>query len=265
MIWGGDKMAQPLRIVVCVILATAALFINVIPANAIIDGNAVTNDDFAFVGRYTIASEGHEYECTASLIDDNWAISARHCFNNTRPRGTEIFFGKRNSADPGVEATIINYVVDGVDDQDIILLQLDRQISGIEPAHPVAPWDSSKWETGTTLSIAGWGVVTLKGRASDQLRWANHVVVNSSLWWDGGKIETKPVAEDGGHWAFEGDSGGPLVYREPNGTWTLVGVFSHFAGGKCYFGQCAGIINNRWGKVGKGAVAAAIGRAFEAW
>jgi Trypsin len=261
-------MGQPRGVIVGTVLATAALFTNVMPANAIINGTVMGNDNFAFVGRYAVAivagkDEGKNAWCTASLIDDNWAISARHCFDNTRPAGTEIVFGRRSLADPGVRATVIDFV-EPRGEQDVILLALDRQLSGIEPAHPVAPWDSNKWKTGTTLSIAGWGAITLKGRDTDQLRRADHVVVDTSVSADHGKIKTEPAPGDEGHWAFHGDSGGPLVYREPNGKWTLVGVFSQFSGGKCYHGQCAEIISNRWGKVGKGAVAEAIGQAFKA-
>nr|XP_032833166.1 suppressor of tumorigenicity 14 protein [Petromyzon marinus] len=183
-----------------------------------------------------------EHSCGASLISNQWLVSAAHCFqgSNSRPENWVVKLGLHTQSRPSastVTASLRRVVVhekynDNNYDHDIAVLELEQPITFSDVVRPIClPAATHVFPVGKECWITGWGAITQGGSGSNVLQKAevkliNQTVCNGLL---DGSITARMLCAGfltGGIDACQGDSGGPLTCMENNGKWFLTGVVS---------------------------------------
>jgi secreted trypsin-like serine protease len=217
-------------------IAAAALSIGMLPATA----NAVDDPEALIVGGHD-ATEQYDWmaslqragnhSCGASLIDEQWVVTAAHCVQDAAPADLGLRIGSPDHTTGGTEAGVSEIVVHPDyatknPNGDIALLKLDHAVSQT----PIEIADASG-EQGSPSRIIGWGLtcpVRGCGQPPAQLQELDTQVVadgQCSLSAIDGATEictgsSKLLAN-----ACFGDSGGPQLEGQP-GDWKLTGVTS---------------------------------------
>ncbi|XP_063425833.1 chymotrypsinogen A-like [Mytilus trossulus] len=180
-----------------------------------------------------------EHKCGASIIDENWIVTASHCFFFDEDiTHWKAYAGKHNKDgnDPTQEARSITkrikYNITGNNplDGDISLLKLDSPLSFTEAVMPVC-LPSREPRVSDTCCVTGWGDVKGTG-FPDKLKQTEMPFVSKE---NCSKVaDLKPLLTnnmicagfpEGGRDACQGDSGGPFVCQIGN-HWELHGIVS---------------------------------------
>ncbi|MEV6231638.1 serine protease [Saccharopolyspora shandongensis] len=217
-------------------LAAVALSCGLLPATA----SAADDPGALIVGGHD-ATEQYDWmaslqragnhSCGASLIDQQWVLTAAHCVQDVTPADLGLRIGSPDHTTGGTEAGVAEIVVHPDyatknPNGDIALLKLDRAVSQT----PVEIADASGPE-GTASRIIGWGVtcpVRGCGQPPAQLQQLDTEVVSDgqcSLSGIDGATEICTGSNELLANACFGDSGGPQLEGQP-GDWKLTGVTS---------------------------------------
>jgi len=198
--------------------------------------------DYPFMAGYL---ETDRQFCGASLISNQWALTAAHCIGAQFPRADEISLGSLRTDGRGtraatfaaVEQTYVhpNYNPSTID-YDVALLRLSAPVNFAGNIQPVklAPSTSGDF-SGGSATCTGWGLTTQGGVGSDILREVTYPVITNqrcSTMYSG--ITARMLcAYEPGKDSCNGDSGGPFfVYQ--GGQALQVGIVSWGIG-------CAGV------------------------
>ncbi|XP_078252926.1 transmembrane protease serine 9-like [Rhinoraja longicauda] len=206
----------------------------------IVGGTNAVNGEWPWQVSLQIGS----HVCGASIISDQWLVSAAHCFQNAyaNPSVWEAYMGSVLVGE-GMSSTIRrirthpNYSVPKKFTNDIAVLELSSPLIFNDFIQPICLPPSSKvFPPGQRCTITGWGTLAFEGSLATILQKAVVHIISS----DKCKHVYKTLITEnmicagimaGGVDACQGDSGGPLVCRDPDKTWFLAGIVSY--GIKC--------------------------------
>jgi trypsin len=192
----------------------------------------------AWPGTAYLEVQGGQF-CGATLVADQWVITASHCIGvaGGRVGGIDnVVIGRQNTNGAGGEVIPVAQVIkhEGFDDQtmnnDIALVKLSRASTQAK-AHIVG---SEEWKqlakTGAPATVVGWGVTSEGGQQSPDLRQVGVSLVASAQCntsYQNSLTQNMVCAgvQGGGKDACQGDSGGPL-YMAVNNVPVQVGVVS---------------------------------------
>lgn len=231
--------------------ALAFLFIGACtatPIHKIVGGSDSTAHDWPWQIslQFQGSTGGYGHICGASLISENYALTAAHCVSHdTTVSKYRLLLGEQDfNVNTGTEQTItISSILmhpqysesSGGFPNDIAILRLSTPAT-LNEYVKVAPLPSStttSFYNGRTCFITGWGRLTGGGSLPNVLQEAQTTVISHSNCRSALGLTGLLYLQEGPHvcvytgsnGACNGDSGGPLVC-DVNGVWELVGATS---------------------------------------
>jgi secreted trypsin-like serine protease len=201
----------------------------------IVGGKAVTSASaYPFAAGYL---ETDRQFCGASLISDEWALTAAHCIGAEFPRADTVSVGSLRHDGLGtpsaeyfqVEQTFMHPNWNpNILDYDAALLKLSTKVPFDQFIQPIKLAPSSSGDfSGTTTTVVGWGTTTEGGSPSAVLREVDVPIISNtqcSNYYDG--ITPRMVcAYEPGKDSCQGDSGGPLFLPQ-SGAFMEIGIVS---------------------------------------
>nr|XP_061805640.1 serine protease 27-like [Nerophis lumbriciformis] len=178
--------------------------------------------------------------CGASLINNQWLLTAAHCFGSSNGPVT-AYLGRLTQSGPNpnevsrnVDMTILhpNYNPSTFDN-DVALLRLASPVTFNNFIRPVCLADTaSTFFTGTDSWVTGWGRITEGGALPNDLMEVEVPVIGNRQcncdYNPSSQITENMICaglRNGGKDACQGDSGGPMVSRQGT-VWVQSGVVS---------------------------------------
>lgn len=194
---------------------------------------AVANGEDASAGAYTFATkltmtdierpDGTVYDsaCSGALIDEQWIISAGHCFHDgarNRVSGPPRYqvtatIGRTHLNDDAGHEVDVNYVVQAPD-RDMAIARLAEPVTDVEP---LAVSDRAP-QAGDTLRIAGWGATSSDGKPTKRLQTGQFKVATV----DKTTVLVNGFAPAENTSACPYDSGAPFFVEHADGSRALV-------------------------------------------
>ncbi|ALC40948.1 CG18735, partial [Drosophila busckii] len=182
------------------------------------------------------------FYCGASLVNDQYALTAAHCVNGFYHRLITVRLLEHNREDSNVkiqDRRVVrvlvhpNYSTSNFD-SDIALIRFNEPVRlGID-MHPVCLPPAAESFAGQTAVVTGWGALSEGGPISDTLQEVEVPVLsqqecrNSSYGPD--KITDNMICagnvEQGGKDSCQGDSGGPMHVMGASQAFQLAGIVS---------------------------------------
>jgi len=203
----------------------------------IIGGDEVKLEQYPFmtalVGRGAHATQAF---CGASVIANDWVLTAAHCIEGTQANQIEVITGTADLNNvSNAERVTVQRIVSHPDYNsgtllnDIALLKLSKPVNAPRVAAAVNS-QKNLFSAGSPVSVAGWGNRSTNGEDFPYKLHAVELSVSdfadcSSAY--GGLDESHLCAgvSGGGKDSCQGDSGGPLIARTNQGP-VQVGIVS---------------------------------------
>lgn len=188
----------------------------------------------------TLTDSGEDFNCGGVLIDKQWVLSAKHCYQGFSPSDVSVRVGSADWDRGGEVVTVAQIQLHPDPNQDLALLQLavpvDRSYVSIG-----APADA--YAQGTSAVTLGWGTQNQQDEDyRTNLRWTPQVITGDSNCGGGANgVFCAGRPDHLGSGTCDGDSGGPLLWSAggyldgaPQGTVYVLGTLRGLNNPSCY-------------------------------
>lgn len=221
------KIGWVRRCLVATAAAVCASTFAAAPANAIVGGHEVTDENSSYV--VSVRANGHE--CGGTVLNPLTVLTAAHCVDQKSPAGLQIRYGSRQRSaggtlvgvreivrHPDFDATTKNH--------DLAIVHTSEPMLAISPL--ALPLPDAQLPSGDTVATYGWGATAEGGELSAKLRKVEMPVVSNDICtekYSGFNDITGSMfcagSDAGGTGFCAADDGGPVVHGR-----TLRGVAS---------------------------------------
>ena len=185
-----------------------------------------------------------DFFCGASLISEQWILTAAHCVDGKTKREVRAFVGLYDKSSPAEPAVAISKIVihpeydPNTSDNDIALLKLSSSATGKQILSFADVTTAASLMAGDDVSVIGWGDTTVDPDLVSYpnilrdvvMPYVSNTVCNSTM---NGQVTDNMMCAGlalGGVDSCQGDSGGPLVFSIDDGiggvTWHQAGIVS---------------------------------------
>ncbi|XP_077069358.1 prostasin [Siphateles boraxobius] len=193
----------------------------------------------AWPWQVSLHTDGSHF-CGGSLINNQWVLSAAHCFPGTNATSITVYLGRQSQEQPNpnevsrsVSQLIVHPDYDGPShNNDMALLHLSSPVNFTNYISPVCLAAEGSTFNTDTMWVTGWGTIySGVSLPSPQILQEVDVplVGNSKCNCHyGGTITDNMMCaglSEGGKDSCQGDSGGPMVIKQGS-TWIQAGVVS---------------------------------------
>ena len=244
-------MRTSLRLLfVCLLFISGAAFAqkgdlsDVGPYNKDIVGGSNANiSDYPY--QVSVQTTSGFHFCGGSVLNENFILSANHCFVGTNPSSIRVMAGASNlsQSSSGQIRTVVEIIrypgyTSTVNGKDVCLLRLGSPLDLSDPnvsaigivtqADAAAGLD----DVGVLSTITGWGTLSSGGSSPDRLQVAQvPIISNAQAQADYPQYtitadQLGAAYPQGGIDACQGDSGGPLVVPDGQGGFKQAGITS---------------------------------------
>ncbi|XP_053721675.1 chymotrypsin-like protease CTRL-1 [Synchiropus splendidus] len=181
--------------------------------------------------------------CGATVISNDWLLTAAHCILTTSPSAYTVYLGRQNQtgSNPNEVARNLSRVIVHPDynnqtlDNDITLLKMETPVNFTNYIRPVClASNSSEFHNGTLGWSTGWGKLAANRPSPEWLQEVQIPVNGKKLCTCAyefvgitNQIKDNMIcAGEENKGACQGDSGGPLQFKQ-NSSWIQAGVTSY--------------------------------------
>ncbi|KPP74300.1 suppressor of tumorigenicity 14 protein-like [Scleropages formosus] len=210
--------------------------------NRIVGGENADIGEWPWQVSLHFKTSGHV--CGASILSQNWLLSASHCFKTTSPENLiasnwQTYSGMHDQfKQDSVQMRKIKRIIthENYDpmtyDYDIAVLELSEPLEFTSTIHHIClPASTHLFPAGMSCWVTGWGTLREGGRLAQILQKAEVKIINDTVCniVTEGQVTSRMLCSGflaGGVDACQGDSGGPLVCREESGKWFQAGIVS---------------------------------------
>ncbi|XP_060080201.1 prostasin-like [Ylistrum balloti] len=201
----------------------------------IVGGSIATHGEYPW--QVSLRYGGH-HMCGGTLINEQWVVTAAHCFEDTQSHYWTVAVGihdrshvYRSQVHNAARVIVHEHYDKTRNHNDIAMIKLDKPVDTSSTYVKTAclPDPNENFDN-AVCTVTGWGATHSGGQGTRYLEEVDVPVLTNSMchYYMGNNVYSSNLCagySQGGKDACQGDSGGPLTCKR-NGRWKLAGITS---------------------------------------